>query len=879
MRTDDSLPIRLEDYRPPDHLMDAIHLDIRLEPTATLVRSLLSLRPNPEGVAGAPLALDGDELTLVSIALNGSALDEAAYAVTPQGLTLHAPPQKPFTLTIETRVDPTANTKLMGLYRSNGAYCTQCEADGFRRISYCLDRPDALSIYTVRLEAEKAEAPVLLSNGNKLAEGDVPGTSRHFAVWHDPWPKPAYLFALVGGDLGSIKDSFTTMSGRPVELGIYVEKGNEARAAYAMDAIKRSMAWDEKAFGREYDLDVFNVVAVSDFNMGAMENKGLNIFNDKYVLASPETATDSDYANIEGIIAHEYFHNWTGNRITCRDWFQLCLKEGLTVFRDQEFTADERSRNVKRIADVVRLRLTQFVEDAGPLAHNVRPRAYKEINNFYTATVYEKGAELIRMLKTLIGDEAFAAGMNLYFDRHDGTAATIEEFIACFAEASGQDLSHFARWYDQAGTPHVAASGHYDKQTRTYRLDLQQTTPPTPDQPVKEPMLIPLRIGLVGEGGDLPLHPETDLPMKGDVLLLDRTAGQALFRNVDEPPALSLLRGFSAPVRLDAQLGTAELLTLARRDSDAFNRWQALRTVMTNEVSAAVSAIRAGKQPGFDSALVDAIGQALSGDGEDAYLAQLASLPTASDIARDLGSDIDPDAIRQALSGLAARIGGGLAPQLEALHDRLRESAPYSPDARQAGARALRNVALAYLCHGFGPQGAARAGRQFDDASNMTDRLAALSALTHAPGEELDRALAAFERRHQHDALALDKWFTLQATMPGRPTLDRVKALLRHPGFSLRTPNRVYALLSAFAHANPSEFHRPDGAGYEFVADLVVTIDSFNPQVAARLMSAFRTWRTLEPKRRLLAHQALSRIAALPGLSRDVSDIAGRALG
>jgi aminopeptidase N len=878
MRTDETPMIRLEDYRPADFLIDTVHLDINLDPSATVVRALLALTPNPDGQAGAALVLDGDELSLVSVLLNGVELDKAAYTATPQALVLHTPPQKPFTLTIETRVNPTANTKLMGLYRSSGVYCTQCEADGFRRISYFLDRPDVLSVYTVRLEGAKSDAPILLSNGNRLASGDVPGTDRHFAVWHDPWPKPAYLFALVGGDLGVVLDDFTTMGGRKVELGVYVEKGKEPRAAYAMDAIKRSMIWDEKIFGREYDLDVFNVVAVSDFNMGAMENKGLNIFNDKYVLASPESATDGDYANIEGIIAHEYFHNWTGNRITCRDWFQLCLKEGLTVYRDQEFTADERSRPVKRIADVVRLRLTQFVEDAGPLAHNVRPRAYKEINNFYTATVYEKGAELIRMLKVLIGDGAFARGMDLYFDRHDGTAATIEEFIACFAEASGQDLAHFAQWYDQAGTPGVVAAGRYDAAARTYTLDIAQSTPPTPGQDTKLPMLIPVRLGLVGSAGDLPLKPRGNAAMVADVLILDKPAMSVTFEDVLEAPALSLLRGFSAPVRLDAQLGTAEWLRLARLDSDPFNRWQALRTVMTRELTAAVKQMRDGKRTGFDPALVTAIGAALSTEAEPAYVAQLISLPSASDIAREIATDVDPDAIQKALVGLAGLVGKTLAAELGTAHDRLASTRAYSPDAASTGARALRNACLSYLCHGLGKAGATRAFGQFETATNMTDRLAALSALTHSPGAELDAALAAFEARYRDDALILDKWFALQATMAGRPTLDRVRGLLKHDRFSLRTPNRVYALLSSFAHGNPSEFHRPDGAGYDFVADLVVAIDGINPQVASRLLSAFRTWTTLEPGRRFLAHAALRRVADMPGLSRDITDIAERAL-
>ncbi len=880
MRTDECPMIRLEDYRPSDYLIDTVHLDIQLDPVATSVRALLSLRPNPAGVAGAPLQLDGDELSLVSLLINGTEADAAAYEVGPQGLTLHNPPDKPFTLTIETRLDPSANTRLMGLYRSNGVYCTQCEADGFRRICYFLDRPDVLSVYTVRLEGPITATPILLSNGNLLASGSVPGTDRHFAVWHDPWPKPAYLFALVGGDLGAVHDSFTTASGRRVALGVYVEKGKEPRASYAMDAIKRSMVWDEAVFGRAYDLDVFNVVAVSDFNMGAMENKGLNIFNDKYVLASPDTATDGDYANIEGIIAHEYFHNWTGNRITCRDWFQLCLKEGLTVFRDQEFTADERSRPVKRIADVMRLRLTQFVEDAGPLAHNVRPRAYKEINNFYTATVYEKGAELIRMLKVLIGDAAFARGMTLYFDQHDGSAATIEEFLECFAVASGQDLGQFAHWYDQAGTPSLVAAGRYHPEQRSYTLDLAQSTPPTPGQDKKLPMVIPVRIGLVGQHGDLPLKPSGDVALNGDVLILDRAAATVTFHDIDEPPALSLLRDFSAPVRLDAHLGTPELLRLARIDSDPFNRWQALRTVMTQTLLAGAQAARTGASFRPDPALVEAVSQALASQShaEPAYVAQLISLPSASDIAREMASHVDPDAIQTALVTLARTIGSELAADMTATHERLATTAPYSPGAASAGARALRNACLGYLCHGLGATGAGRALAQFHGASNMTDRLGAMSALTHAPGPALDEALAAFEARYSDDALVLDKWFALQATMPGGQALGRVKALLNHPRFSMRTPNRVYALLSSFAHGNPSGFHRADGAGYDFIADIVVAVDAINPQVASRLMSAFRTWKTLEPRRQALANAAIRRVADMPGLSRDVTDIAERAL-
>ena len=503
MRTEQARPIRLSDYRPPDWLIETVDLDVSLHPTATRVRAVLSLQPNPQGVAGAPLVLDGEDLNLVAVTLDNAPLPGDRFVATPGGLTLAAPPRRPFRLEIETLVDPSANTQLLGLYRSGKTYCTQCEAEGFRRITYFLDRPDVMAVYTTRIEAEQAEAPVLLANGNLVASGEVAGTSRHFAVWHDPFPKPSYLFALVGGRLACVEDRFRTMSGREVALRIYVEPGKEDRCAWAMESLKRAMRWDEEAFGREYDLDVFMIVAVSDFNMGAMENKGLNVFNDKLVLASPQTATDGDYVSIEAVIAHEYFHNWTGNRITCRDWFQLCLKEGLTVFRDEEFTADLRSRAVERIGDVRALRAHQFTEDAGPLAHPVRPEVYREINNFYTATVYQKGAAVVRMLKVLLGPEGFRRGMDLYFERHDGQAATVEDFIACFADSNAIDLTQFMRWYSQAGTPEVTVVGRFDAETRTYRLDVTQSVPPTPGQPDKKPMMMPFVVGL-GRGKGRP---------------------------------------------------------------------------------------------------------------------------------------------------------------------------------------------------------------------------------------------------------------------------------------------------------------------------------------------------------------------------------------
>ena len=880
MRNEDAPLIRLEDYRPSDWLIDTVDLDIALHPTATRVRALLALRPNPQGRAGAPLVLDGDELALKAIALDHAPLAASDYEAGPQRLTVHAPPQRPFTLAIETQIDPSANTKLMGLYRSSGVYCTQCEADGFRRITYFLDRPDVMSVYTVRLEAEKAEAPVLLSNGNLVAAAELPGSERHFAVWHDPHPKPAYLFALVGGKLDHVRQDYVTAEGRKVELAVYVEPGKAGRAGWALDSLVRCMRWDERVFGRNYDLDVFNVVAVSDFNMGAMENKGLNIFNDKYVLADPQTATDGDYASIEAIIAHEYFHNWTGNRITCRDWFQLCLKEGLTVFRDQEFSSDERSRPVKRIADVRTLRSTQFAEDAGPLAHPVRPRAYKEINNFYTPTVYEKGAEIIRMLKVLIGEAAFGRGMDLYFERCDGTAATIEEFLACFAEASGRDLTHFARWYEQAGTPTIVASGRYDAAARRYTLELAQTTPPTPGQPDKEPMMLPVRLGLVGQGGDLLLKSDAPAYLGDGLLLLDRPCLSVTFEDVGEPPIPSLLRGFSAPVRLDLDLSDADLVRQFARDSDSFNRWQALQSVATRAL------VQAG-WPQADRAALAAtaaeLGHALAGFlerdalADPAFAAQVLRLPAPADIAREIGRDVDPDAIFAAHRALSLALASALKPQLGPLRAALAGAGPFNPDAASAGRRALRNELLG-LTALADPAGAAdQCAKQFETGDNLTDRLAALAAMMLVPGEARESLIERFATAYRGEPLVLDKWFMAQALIPEPGTLERVKILMQHPAFSLTNPNRVRGLIGGFA-ANLTQFNRLDGEGYAFIADLVVALDRANPQVASRLLGSFKSWRMLEPVRRRLAQEALSLVARTPGLSRDVSDIAERAL-
>jgi len=885
----DRAPVRLADYRPPDHLIDTVDLDVRLSATATRVVSRLAIRPNPLGRPGAPLVLDGDGLDARRVELDGVALDLAAVFAGPNGMTIEAPPARPFELLVETIVNPAANTHLSGLYRSGSAYCTQCEAEGFRRITYFIDRPDVLSVYTTRLEAEKAEAPILLCNGNPGESGDIAGTTRHYAVWHDPHPKPCYLFALVGGDLGALRGDFVTASGRNVKLAIYVERGKQDSAAYAMDALKRAMRWDERAFGREYDLDVFNIVAVPDFNMGAMENKGLSIFNDKYILASPRAATDFDYAGIETVVAHEYFHNWTGNRVTCRDWFQLCLKEGLTVFRDEEFTADERSRPVKRISNVRALRARQFPEDAGPLAHNVRPEAYFEINNFYTSTIYEKGAEVIRALKTLIGAAAFRAGMDLYFERCDGTAATVEDFIACFAETSGRDLEPFMRWYTQAGTPVLTARGAYDAAARTYALELSQSTPPTPGQPEKQPLVMPVALGLVGpNGGDTPLRAAGEGEPDGasaaelatGVFELSQASRRIVFRDVGARPVPSVLRDFSAPVRLECGHSEDDLLTLMRHDSDLFNRWQAAQTYATRLLTRSAASLRAGGGPVVDEKFAAAIGEIIANAERDPAFAALAiALPSEGDMAREIGANVDPQAVFQAIKGLKSAIGAAVLPQaLKAGSDLSSDGGPFSPDAAAAGRRALRNALLELVACGDASLGGGLAERQFEHADNMTDQIGALSVLVNIPGEARERALELFHRAHAADPLIVDKWFALQAAIPEPETLARVRALMSHRAFSLLNPNRMRALVGTFASVNQTQFNAADGSGYEFVADIAAELDPRNPQVAARLLGAFRSWKVMEPGRRARAQAALRRLSSIAALSTDSREIVERCL-
>ena len=880
MRTDIGHTFRLEDYRPSDYLIPETKLDFQLSQNATRVVAELTVQRRAGVPATAPLALDGDGLTLIGLTIDGHEPALETIEAKPDGLVLRALPEaERFTLRIETESDPSQNASLMGLYRSGGVYCTQCEAQGFRRITYFLDRPDILSVYTVRLEADKAEAPLLLANGNPGESGDC-GEGRHYAVWHDPFPKPSYLFALVGGDLGRIEQSFTTASGRTVALAIYVEHGKETMAGYAMDALVRSMRWDEEVFGREYDLDVFNIVAVSDFNFGAMENKGLNIFNDKYVLADEDTATDADFANIEAIIAHEYFHNWTGNRITCRDWFQLCLKEGLTVFRDHEFSADQRSRAVKRIAEVRALRAQQFPEDQGPLAHPVRPRRYREINNFYTATVYEKGSEVVRMLRTVLGADLFRRGMDLYFERHDGDAATIEDFLKVFEDVSGADLAQFALWYHQAGTPNLSVSSSHDAASAEFTLEMEQSVPPTPSESRKRLMHIPLAFGLVGaDGCDLAYSSVEGATVENGVIHLRRRVHTVRFKGITERPVVSLNRGFSAPVTLAVEQTPDDRMFLARHDSDLFSRWQAFNGLLSGAVIAGYRNMLGDKPQAFDTALLE-LGGHIAEDGslEAAYRALALGLPGEADVAREIGRNIDPDAIHDARDALTTAMATANNGVFSALYTNLRMSGPFTPDAESAGRRALRNTLLDYLANG--DDGVALAAEHFHSASNMTDRAAALTVLVHRHGEtEAAReALAVFEQRFGDHPLVMDKWFLIQATAPGLETLTAMRALVKHPGFSIGNPNRVRALIGSFASANQTGFNRADGEGYAFLAEMVLEVEKRNPQVAARLATALRSWRSLEPVRQEHARRALVSIHDRQDLSPDLRDIIDRTL-
>ncbi|WP_138467989.1 aminopeptidase N [Poseidonocella sp. HB161398] len=849
--------VYLKDYAPFTHLIDKVDLVFRLHPTATRVVSRIAFRPNPAAPAlprkkdaKPQIFLHGEKLKLIGARIDGNPVKPRVIET---GLSCEVP-AKPFIWEAEVEINPSENTALEGLYMSNGMYCTQCEAEGFRKITYYPDRPDVMAPFSVRIEGN---LPVLLSNGNpgKVGEG--------FAEWHDPWKKPAYLFALVAGELVSHPDSFRTRSGRDVKLGIWVREGDLGKCTFAMDALKRSMAWDETVYGREYDLDVFNIVAVDDFNMGAMENKGLNIFNSSAVLASPETATDANYERIESIIAHEYFHNWTGNRITCRDWFQLCLKEGLTVFRDQQFSADERSAPVQRINDVLALRARQFREDNGPLAHPVRPESFVEINNFYTATVYEKGAELIGMLRRLVGAEGYAKALDLYFRRHDGQACTIEDWLKVFEDACERDLSQFKRWYAQAGTPRVTAEESW--KNGTFTLTLTQQTPPTPGQPEKAPLLIPVAVGLIAADGS------EVVPTR--VLELEERRQTFRFDGLAERPVASVLRGFSAPVILDRNSSAAERLFLLAHDTDPFNRWEAGRALARD---AMLAMLRDGAEP--DAAYIEALHDLIGEHGLDpAFRALCLALPSQDDLAQalhDAGVVPDPIAIYRTRRAFGEAMANEMRPRLAALFEFCRVEGPYSPDAASAGMRALGGAALSLMTL---LDGGNRARSQFEAADNMTEQFGALAALVSIGSA--DRELARFYEQWKGDRLVLDKWFGLQAGMaPPETAVATARALAGHRDFTWKTPNRFRALIGGFA-GNLAGFHDPSGAGYALVADWLIRLDPVNPQTTARMTTAFETWRRYDDDRRAQMREALERILAAPSLSRDTTEMVSRILG
>jgi aminopeptidase N len=871
MRTDTPPSVRLVDYRPPAFLIDEVSLTFRLEPSRTRVLARLQVRRN--GDHADPLVLDGERLTPISIAVDGQALSADAYEVTPERLTLHSVSDA-FTLETEVEIDPAANVALSGLYVSGGRFCTQCEAEGFRRITYFQDRPDVLARYTVRIEADKAGYPRLLANGNRIETGDL-DDGRHYAVWRDPFPKPCYLFALVAGELDELADTFVTMSGRTIALRAYVDPGQAARAEYALDALKRSMAWDEQAYGREYDLDLFMIVAVRDFNFGAMENKGLNIFNSFLLLADAATATDLDYERIEGVVAHEYFHNWTGNRITCRDWFQLCVKEGLTVFRDQGFSADMRGHAVQRIKAVKTLRARQFTEDQGPLAHPVRPSSYVKIDNFYTATIYEKGSELIGMLRELVGAADYRRGMDLYFERFDGQAVTVEDFVSCFAEVTGRDLAPFFAWYGQAGTPNLTIRTRYDAQARTLELDVAQATPATPGQPDKVALPIPLRFGLLDQDGRTqPFRLDGETQSEA-VVVIDQATQTLVLEGVERTPVLSALRGFSAPVDLDTDASPEDRFVQLAADPDLFNRWDAGQTLARDLILA-----RAGgdADPAGEERYARAVGRALADQSaDDAFKALLLQTPAEADLAMAM-RPADPAAIHAAREALRRAIVETLRTDLEAVHDERSAPRPFSPDAEDAGRRALRNAALDTLVSAATPADVARAEAHFAAADNMTDAMGGLGALSLIGGEPFDRALETFFARWRHEPLVIDKWFAVQGRAPGEDAVGRVLGLTAHPAFDAKNPNRLRALVGSFSAGNPVRFHEPSGAGYRFLADQVLATDTINPSTAARLLEPLGGWRRYGPELQAGMKAQLQRILAQPGLSANVLEIAAKAL-
>jgi aminopeptidase N len=880
MRTDNAKTIYLKDYRPPAYLIDRIDLRFVLDEETTEVTSRLMVRRHPDcELTDHPLQLDGEGLELLELALDDRPLSREAYRYEENRLTISQVPAQ-FTLTSRVKIRPQQNTSLEGLYQSNGMFCTQCEAEGFRHVTFFLDRPDVMAEFFTEIVADRTRYPVLLSNGNCIEE-QILDDGRHRVVWHDPFLKPCYLFALVAGDLCLRQDRFTTDSGRQIDLRIYVEPENVDKCDHAMRSLKQAMAWDEGVYGREYDLDIFMIVAVNDFNMGAMENKGLNIFNSKFVLARPDTATDRDYQGIEGVIAHEYFHNWTGNRITCRDWFQLSLKEGLTVYRDQEFSADMGSRGVKRIEDVRLLRSHQFAEDAGPMAHPVCPDSYMEINNFYTVTVYEKGAEVVRMQANLLGPDLYRKATDLYFERHDGQAVTTEDFVRCMEQASGRDLSQFRRWYSLAGTPEVRVSADYDAVARIYRLDFSQHCPDTPGQQEKPPFHVPLKMALLKRNGEaLPLQLAGEPGPQGTERMLELTAAEQRFEFVglEQAPVPSLLRGFSAPVKLIYDYSDQDLMFLMAHDSDDFNRWDAAHSLAQRTLLGLVAKQKSGEALNVEQGFVAAFRQALNDRSADkALLSEVLSLPSES-VLGDQMAVVDVEAIHAAREWLKRELASCLREELLQIYRENRDPAGYDIEPASMARRSLKNLALNYLMQLDDPALHSLAMSQFQEADNMTDVIAALGALVHVACPQREEALADFEARWRDDPLVMDKWFAVQAgsRLPG--TLGRVKALMKHPAFSIRNPNKVRSLVGVFCSTNLIGFHAADGSGYVFLTDQVLILDGLNPQIAARMLRIMSRWRRYDERRQALMKAQFERVLAKPDVSRDLFEIASKSL-
>ncbi|WCD82216.1 aminopeptidase N [Pseudomonas sp. TUM22785] len=885
MRTEQPKVIHLKDYQAPDYLIDETTLTFELHEDHTLVHAQLVMRRNPERANGSlpALVLDGQQLELLALSMDDRELGAADYQLTDSHLTLQ-PVADAFTLDSTVRIHPESNTALEGLYKSGSMFCTQCEAEGFRKITYYLDRPDVMSTFTTTLSAEQHRYPVLLSNGNPVASGAEEG-GRHWATWEDPFKKPAYLFALVAGDLWCVEDVFTTMSQREVTLRIYVEPENVDKVQHAMDSLKKSMRWDEEVYGREYDLDIFMIVAVNDFNMGAMENKGLNIFNSSCVLARAETATDAAHQRVEAVVAHEYFHNWSGNRVTCRDWFQLSLKEGFTVFRDAEFSADMNSRTVKRVEDVAFLRTHQFAEDAGPMAHPVRPDSFIEISNFYTLTVYEKGSEVVRMIHTLLGAEGFRKGSDLYFERHDGQAVTCDDFIKAMEDANGVDLTQFKRWYSQAGTPRLAVEEAFDAAAKTYSLTFRQSCPATPGQTEKLPFVIPVELGLLdATGSDLPLRLAGEDKAQGGNRVLSVTEAEQTFTFVDiaEKPLPSLLRGLSAPVKLSFPYGRDQLMFLMQHDSDGFNRWDAGQQLSVQVLQELIGQHQRGEALALDTRLLHAFRTLLEDESLDqAMVAEMLSLPSEAYLT-EISEVADVDAIHAAREFTRRSISDALFPQLLARYQAnraLSRETPYVASAEHFARRALQNIALSYLMLSGKAEILDACLEQFEACDNMTERLTALSVLVNSSfEEEKAKALASFADHFKDNPLVMDQWFSVQAgsTLPGG--LERVQALMGHKAFTLKNPNKVRALIGAFANQNLVNFHRADGAGYRFLADHVITLNALNPQIASRQLAPLTRWRKYDEARQKLMRAELERILASGELSSDVYEVLSKSL-